>query len=105
MEPPRNSTRSIGTSSSARRQCLRDFIIREMAYRKTVASNGLGGEGERLPGMPYVVQAVSICTITILPRLAPRNGGQNKHNGAELPTQFHLNIAQRTLFGHVPGRT
>ena len=58
---------------------LRDFIIREMTYRKTVASNSSGGEGERLPGVPYVVQAVSIGTITILPRLAPRNAGQNKH--------------------------
>ena len=58
---------------------LRDFVIREIAYRKTVASNGSGAEGERLPGVPYVVQAVSICTITILPRLTPSNAGQNKH--------------------------
>jgi hypothetical protein len=58
---------------------LRDFIIGEMAYRKTIASNGSGAEGERLPSMPNVVQAVSIGTTTILPRLAPRNAGQNKH--------------------------
>ena len=92
---------SIGHSSSCRRQQLRDFIVREMTDRKTVASDGSGGERERLPGVPYVVQAVSICPVAILPRLAPRNAGQDKHDWRGAAGQLHLEIAQRTLFGHV----
>src|SRR5262245_28247693 len=57
---------------------LRDFIIREMTDRKGVTSHGAGGEHERLSGMPHIMQAVSICPITILPRLAPRDAGQDK---------------------------
>jgi hypothetical protein len=79
MDPPRNSNKEHWLLIVREATELRDFIIGEMAYRKAVASNGSGGEGERLPGVPYVVQAVSICPITILPRLAPRNAGQNKH--------------------------
>src|ERR1035437_417330 len=79
----------------------RDFIVREMTDRKAVASNSPGGESERLPGVPYVMQAVSICSITVLPRLPPHNGGQNKHQGRRAGAQLHLNIAPRALFDHV----
>jgi hypothetical protein len=51
-----------------------DFVVREIANCITIASNSSGGEHERLLGVPYVVEAVSIGTITILPGLAPRDG-------------------------------
>ena len=84
---------------------LRDFIVREMTDRKAVASDGSGGERKRLPGVPDIVQAVSICPVTVLPRLAPRNAGQDKHYWRRAVGPFHLEIAERALFGHVRGGT
>src|ERR1019366_9961851 len=49
---------------------LREFIVREMTASIAVAADGSGGEREGLPGVPHVVKAVSICPLTILPRLA-----------------------------------
>src|SRR5579871_5252297 len=72
-----------------------------MTGRKGVASYRSGGECEGLPGVPHVEQAVSICPVTILPRLAPRNAGQDKHDWRRAADQLHLKITQRALFGHV----
>ena len=84
---------------------LRHFIVREMSDREAIASDGPGGERKRLPGVPYVVQAVSICPVTVLPRLAPRNAGQNKHDWRRAAGQLHFKIAAPALLRHVPGRT
>ena len=80
---------------------LRDFIIREMTDRKGVTSYGAGGEHERLPGMPHIMQAVSICPVTILPRLAPRDAGQDKCYWRRASGPLHPEIAESTLLGHV----
>ena len=47
---------------------------------RVVASHGLGGERQRLPGVTDIVQAVSIGAVAILPRLAPRDAGQDKYD-------------------------
>ena len=79
----------------------RDLIVRKVTDSKTVASDGAGGQRKRLPGMSDVVQTISICPVPILPRLAPRNTGQDKHDWRGAADQLQLKTAQRTLLGHV----
>src|SRR5205807_1409090 len=80
---------------------LHNFIVREMTAGEAVAPNCPGGERERLPGMSDVVQAVSICPVTVLPSLAPRDAGQDKYYGRGLIRPLHLEIAASSLLGHV----
>ena len=82
---------------------LGHFIVREMSGREAVAADSAGGECKRLPSVPYVVQAVPICPFIVLPRLAPHNTGQNKHNGRRVAGQRHFKIAAPALLRHVPG--
>ena len=79
----------------------RDLIVRKVTDSKTVASDGAGGQRKRFPGMPDVVQTISICPVPILPRLAPRNTGQDKHDRRGVAGQSQLDTALRTLLGHV----
>ena len=83
----------------------RYFIVREMANREAIASDGSGGKRNRLPGMPHVVQAVSICPVTVLPGLAPCNAGQNQHDRGKAAGQLQIKMAERALLGHVCRRT
>src|SRR5205807_1327424 len=46
---------------------LRHFIVWEMTDREASASHGSGGERKRLPGVPHVMQAVSIRALLVLP--------------------------------------
>jgi hypothetical protein len=80
---------------------LRDFVIREMTDRKGVTADGVGGDRERLPGVPHIMQAVSICPVTILPRLAPRDAGQDKCYRRRAIDPLHPEIAESTLLSHV----
>lgn len=71
--------------------------------RKAAASHSPGRDRKRLPGVSHVVQAVSISPVTVLPRLAPGNGGQDERYWHRAISQLHLKIAARTLLGHVRG--
>src|ERR1019366_9627213 len=82
---------------------LHHFIVREMADREAIASDGSGGKRNRLPGMPLVVQAVSICPVPVLPGLAPYNAGQHKHDRGKAASQLQIKSAERALLGHVRG--
>src|SRR5262249_33246277 len=86
-------------------ELLRDFVVREMTDRIAFTSDGSGGECERLPSVSDVVQAVSIGPVTVLPGLAPCNAGQNKYNWSRVTGPRPLKSAERTLSGHMRGRT
>src|SRR5215472_16150758 len=83
---------------------LPEFIVLERTSRKAVAPDGSGCKRERLPGMPNVMQAVSISPITILPRFTPGNAGQDECEWGRTTGQRRLQIAGRALLGHVRRR-
>src|SRR5580658_9098109 len=78
-----------------------------MTNCKAVASNSTGGERERLPGVPHVVQAISIGSIAVLPRLTPRYGGEDKYEATRRSAsrRHRFDRADRALFRHVRRRT
>ena len=61
---------------------LRDFIVREIdPMAKLSHPMARAASASACQACPDIVQAVSICPVTVLPCLAPRNAGQDKHDG------------------------
>jgi hypothetical protein len=81
---------------------LVDFIVHETSDRESIASDSPSGKSKRLPGVPYVVQAVPICPLTVLPCLAPHNTRQNEHNWRRAAGQPHFKRTAPALLRHVP---
>src|SRR5579864_1744076 len=82
----------------------RDFIVLELTGCETIASHGAGGERERLPGVPDIVQAIAISPVAVLPRFAPRNAGQDEYDGridARDSQVADREIADGPLLGHM----
>jgi hypothetical protein len=80
---------------------LRHSVIPEVSDAKAFASDRARSESKRLPGVPDVVQAVSICPVPILPSFAPGNAGQNENKRGGAADKFPDKVSDAALFCHV----
>ena len=84
---------------------LRHCVIQEVSDAKAFASDRARSESKRLPGVPDVVQAVSICPVPVLPSFAPGNAGQNENKRGGAADKFPDKVSDAALFCHVGRRT